>query len=206
MIDNFLRPPGSRGQKTADALRLLGVLSAVAALALPGFTDAAIIAFCLPGLMLPRFLGMRPAADAWVTVVLLVAAWSNVLDLYRTVEWWDIPVHVVVAGTVAVLVYLLLARTEIVPAPGTARFTAVGALVLTTVLGLALGAVWEMVEWFGYAVITDDIHVTYQDTVGDMAAGGLGAVVGGWLLGRAPQLLIPTARPTSVSSPNTSSR
>lgn len=206
MIDNFLRPPGSRGQKTADALRLLGVLSAVAALALPGFTDAAIIAFCLPGLMLPRFLGMRPAADAWVTVVLLVAAWSNVLDLYRTVEWWDIPVHVVVAGTVAVLVYLLLARTEIVPAPGTARFTAVGALVLTTVLGLALGAVWEMVEWFGYAVITDEIHVTYDDTIGDMAAGGVGALLGGWLLAGASQLLIPTALPTRASSETASRR
>lgn len=206
MIDNFLRPARTGGQVLADAIRLIGVLSAVAALALSGVTDAAIVAFCLPGLMLPRFLGMRPAADAWVCVVLLVAAWSNVLDLYRTWPWWDIPVHVVVAGTVGVIGYLLLARRDIVPEPGTPRFTVATVVVLTAALGLALGAVWEMIEWFGYAVITDDIYVTYDDTIGDMAAGGLGALAAGWILARAPQLLIPTARPTSVSSEITSSR
>ena len=206
MIDNFLRPARTRGQMVADAIRLLGVLSAVAALALSGLTDGAIVAFCLPGLMLPRFLGMRPGADAWICVVLLVAAWSNVLDLYRTLPWWDIPVHLVVAGTVAVVAYLLLARRDIVPAPFTPRFTATAVVVHTAMLGLALGAVWEMIEWFGYAVITDDIYVTYDDTIGDMAAGGLGALAAGWILARAPQLLIPTARPTRVSSVITSSR
>lgn len=206
MIDNFLRPAHSRGLMVADAIRFVGVLSAVAALALAGVTDAAIVAFCLPGLMLPRFLGMRPGADVWVCVALLVAAWSNVLDLYRSLPWWDIPVHVVVAGTVAVVAYLLLARRDIVPPPGTPRFTGTAVVVLTAVMGLALGAVWEMIEWFGYAVITDEIHVTYDDTIGDMAAGGLGALAAGWILARAPQLLIPTARPTSVSSEITSSR
>lgn len=206
MIDNFLRPARTRGQKLADAIRLLGVLSVVAALVSFGLTDAAIVAFCLPGLMWPRFLGMRGWADVWVCVVLLVAAWSNVADLYRTLGWWDIPVHAVVAGTVAVMSYLLLARWEMVPPPASAGFTATGAVVLTMVLGLALGAVWEMVEWFGYAVITDEIHVTYDDTIGDMAAGGVGALVGGWLLARAPQLLIPTARPTRASSETASRR
>lgn len=200
MIDNFLRPAGSRAQVIADVIRLLGVLSVVAALPLFGLTDAAIVAFCLPGLMLPRFLGMRPGADAWVCLLLLAAGWSNVLDLYRTLWWWDIPAHVAVAGTLAVVAYLLLARGGIVPPPGAPRFTTVGSLVLTTTLGLALGAVWEMVEWFGYNVITEDIHVTYADTIGDMAAGGLGALAGGWLLARAPQLLITTSSPINESS------
>lgn len=206
MIDNFLRPARTRGQKLADGIRLLGVLSVVVVLVTSGLTDAAIVAFCLPGLMWPRFLGLRAWADVWVCLVLLVAAFSNVVDLYRTLGWWDIPVHAVVAGTVAVLSYLLLARWEVVPAPSSARFSTVGVVVLTTVLGLALGAVWEMVEWFGYAVITDEIHVTYDDTIGDMAAGGLGALLGGWLLAGAPQLLIPTARPTRASSEAASRR
>lgn len=206
MIDNFLRPARTRGQKLADGIRLLGVLSVVVVLVTSGLTDAAIVAFCLPGLMWPRFLGLRAWADVWVCLVLLVAAFSNVADLYRTLGWWDIPVHAVVAGTVALLSYLLLARWEVVPAPSSARFSTVGAVVLTTVLGLALGAVWEMVEWFGYAVITDEIHVTYDDTIGDMAAGGVGALLGGWLLAGAPQLLIPTALPTRASSETASRR
>lgn len=192
MIGNFLRPAGTRGQVVADAVRLLGVLSVVLALAVSGVTDAAIVAFCTPGLMLPRFLGMRPGADAAVCVVLLVAAWSNVLDLYRAVWWWDIPVHVATAGALAVMGYLVLARRDIVPPPASPRFTAIGAVVLTTALGLALGALWEMVEWFGYAAITADIHVTYHDTIGDMAAGASGALLGGLLMARTPQLLVPS--------------
>ena len=79
-------------------------------------------------------------------------------------------------------------------------------VVLTGLLGLALGALWEMVEWFGYAFLTDAIYVTYEDTVGDMAVGGLGALCAGWLMARRPQLLIPTDSPINASSESTSRR
>lgn len=206
MIDDFLRPAETGAQRIADALRLLGVLSVVLAVLFHDLTDAAIVAFALPGLMFPRFLGMRPWADILVSVALLVAAWSNVIDLYRAVTWWDIPVHFVLAGAMAVVTYLFLARRGIVRSPGARGFSTTGGLVLTTVLGLALGALWEMVEWFGHAYLTDDIYVTYGDTIGDMAAGGLGALLGGWLMARGPQLLMPTALPTRESSETTSSR
>ena len=38
---------------------------------------------------------------------------------------------------------------------------------------------WEFVEWVGYRFITDAIFVTYDDTIGDMMAGGFGALVAG---------------------------
>ena len=106
MIDDFLRPAGSAFQTVADALRLLGVLSVVSALLFHGLTDAAIVAFALPGLMLPRFLGMRAWADAAVSATLLVAAWSNVVDLYRTLWWWDIAIHFLLAGALSVVAYV----------------------------------------------------------------------------------------------------
>lgn len=37
---------------------------------------------------------------------------------------------------------------------------------------------------FGYVAITSDIYVTYHDTIGDMAAGGVGAFGAGLLLRR----------------------
>ena len=206
MIDNFLRPAETGSQRFADALRVLGVVSVVLALVFHELTDAAIIAFALPGLMFPRFLGMRAWADICVSVTVLVAAWSNVIDLYRTLPWWDIPVHFVLAGTMAVVAYLFLARHGIVRTPGAPGFTTTGAIVLATVLGLALGALWEMVEWFGYAYLTEDIYVTYEDTIGDMAAGGLGAVFAGWLMARGPHLLVPTALTTRESPRTTSNR
>lgn len=206
MIDNFLRPAGSGAQLTADALRVLGILSVAVAGLFHGLTDAAIVAFALPGLMLPRFLAMKVWADITVSITLLVAAWSNVLDLYTSIGWWDIPVHFLLAGELAVVAYLFLARFGIVPGPFARGFTTTGAVVLTAAFGLALGALWEMVEWFGYVYITDDIYVTYQDTIGDMAAGGLGALAAGWLMARGPQLLITTSQPTTESSDSTSSR
>lgn len=214
MIDNFLRPARSRAQKTADALRVIGVLGVIPALALYGMTDAAIVAFATPGLMLPRFLGMRGAADLAVSTALLVAAWSNVLELYTRIWWWDIAVHFVLAGAMAIVAYLVLARRGIVPMPSAceggpgARGPAgtVGVVVLTGLTGLALGALWEMVEWFGYAFLTDAIYVTYEDTVGDLAVGGLGALCAGWLLARRPQLLMPTDCPINASSESTSRR
>ena len=200
MIDNFLRPAGSAAQRVADSLRVLGVLSVVSALLFHGLTDAAIVAFALPGLMLPRFLGMRAWADAAVSATLLVAAWSNVVDLYRTVWWWDIPIHVLLAGALSVVAYLFCAHRGIVRAPGARGFTVTGAVVLTTTFGLALGALWEMVEWFGYAYLTDDIYVTYEDTVGDLAAGGLGAALAGVLMARGPGLLLRAATASARSS------
>ncbi|WP_216693113.1 hypothetical protein [Dietzia psychralcaliphila] len=204
MIDNFLRPAESRAQMAADALRILGTLSVLLALLLHGLTDAAIVAFALPGLMLPRFIGMRPCADFAVSVTLLVAAWSNVYDLYTRIGWWDVMVHFVCAGALAVVAYLFLAHRGVVAPPVARGFSAAGAVVLTTAFGLALGALWEMVEWIGHAYLTDRIYVTLDDTIGDMAAGGVGALVAGVFLAYGPRLIMPSALPARESSETTS--
>jgi len=206
MIDNFLRPAETASEMWADALRVLGTAGVVVALLLHGLTDAAIVAFALPGLMLPRFIGMRPWADTAISATLLVAAWSNVFDVYAQIWWWDIVVHALCAGSLATMTYLVLAHKGIVPSPTTPGVGAVGPVVLTVAFGLALGAVWEMIEWFGHAYLTEEIFVTLDDTIGDMAAGGLGALCADVLLAYGPQLLMPTALPMSESSESTSSR
>ncbi len=179
MKENFLRPPATGGEYAADALRLLGVLSVVAAGIWWSPTDAGIIALSLPALMVPRMLGLRAWFDIAVNVTVLIAAWSNVLDLYRTIAGWDLVVHFVCTGVIAATAYVVLARLGIVPVAEADAFTRRGAIVITSVLGLAVSAVWEMVEWAGYTFITDEIFVTYVDTIGDMAVGGVGAIVAG---------------------------
>jgi hypothetical protein len=39
-----------------------------------------------------------------------------------------------------------------------------------------------MVEWLGKTYVSSSIFVAYDDTIGDMAVGGLGALVAGALL------------------------
>lgn len=182
MKEDFLRPPRTVAEYAADAVRLAGLLSVLVAAVWSTPTDAGILALALPALMLPRMLGMRGGADLAVGVVVLVAAASNVFDLYRSVTGWDLVVHFVCTGAIAATGYLVLARAAIVPAQGSASFRPRIPLAICTILGLAASAVWEMVEWAGRTFVTDEIFVTYQDTIGDMALGGLGALAAGVLV------------------------
>lgn len=189
MIADLVRRPTTAGEWAADAVRLMGVIGIIVAGILFEPTDAGVLAAALPVLLIPRLLGVVAWFDVLSGVVVLVAAWSNVVDLYTTVPWWDIPVHVVCTGVLTVLLYVGLARADIVPARGSSRFRPRVPLVLCPALGLALSTLWEMVEWFGYAVITDTISVGYVDTIGDLAAGGAGAFAAGVLV-----LLVPVER------------
>jgi hypothetical protein len=179
MIENFLRVPRGPAQWIADVLRAFGAFSIVVALILFDVTDAGILAFVLPGLLVPRFVGLRAGPDILFAVTLLVAAWSNVFDLYALVVGWDLIVHFVATGALAAVAYLLLARLDILPLPAGDRFEPMTGIVVTAALGLALSALWEMVEWVGHTYISDQIFVTYDDTIADMAFGGLGALVAG---------------------------
>ena len=191
MIDRFLAPPRGIAAWTADGVRLLGLLGVVAAFVWWAPGDAGIVSLALVALMIPRFAGVRARFDIAFCVTALVAAWSNVLDAYESVAVWDLVVHCIFTGMLAAMAYVVLARAGIVPVPlaeGTRPATPV---VLVTVLGLALSAVWEMLEWVGRTLIAPDIFVTYQDTIGDMAAGGIGALIAGCIVARVSLLSDP---------------
>ncbi|MBO0594829.1 DUF2238 domain-containing protein [Nesterenkonia sp. E16_7] len=179
MIENFLRAPRSPAEYAADILRGLGVLGVVLAAVFFEPTDAGILAFALPGLFAPRFLGFPAAADLAVSVILLIAAWSNVFDLYTRIPNWDLLVHFFCTAVLAAGLYVVLLRSQVVADPRASPLAATVGVLLTATLGLALSAVWEMVEWLGFIFITPDISVTYTDTIGDMAAGGIGSVAVG---------------------------
>lgn len=184
MTENFLRPPATPAAWVADAIRVVGVLSVVVAAVWWSGTDAGILAFTLPGLVLPRFLGVRAGFDILFGVSLLIAAWSNVLDLYRTVAGWDLLIHFECTGVLAVMLYVLFGRVGILPAGWDVRPALRVPVVIALVIGLAISALWEMVEWAGYTFITDEIYVTYTDTIADMVMGGAGASAAGLLAAR----------------------
>ncbi|MCC4907536.1 hypothetical protein [Microbacterium sp. cx-59] len=184
MRRNFLRRPRGIGEWAADALRVVGLVSVLIAAVVFEPTDAGILAFSLPALLVPRFVGVRSGFDVVYGVVVLTAAWSNVLDLYTRISWWDLVVHFACTGVLAVILYLALSRARVVPDLRGISVPRRAPLVLTAAIGLAISALWEMVEWAGWRFISDEIYVAYQDSIGDMAIGGLGALVGGVMLAR----------------------
>lgn len=180
MREDFLRPPASPAEWAADGLRLLGLISVLAAFVWWTPTDAGILALALPALLVPRLLGVLPWFDVLYGVTVSVAAWSNVLDLYRSIAWWDLAVHFVATGVVASIGYVALQRSGVLPGPLRRRT----AVVLLPTVGLAISAVWEMVEWLGKTFVDSEVFVTYPDTIGDMAVGGAGALLMGLVLAR----------------------
>ncbi|WP_426321087.1 hypothetical protein [Microbacterium sp. E-13] len=184
MIARFLTRPRGAAAWTAEAVRLLGLLGVVAAFLWFSPGDAGIVSLSLLALVVPRFAGVRPGFDIAFCLTVLVAAWSNVLDLYESLALWDLVVHFACTGLLAAMAYVVLARLALTPAPFAEGTRRAAPVVLVTALGLALSAVWEMLEWIGRTFVAPDIFVTYQDTIGDMAAGGLGALAAGFIVSR----------------------
>jgi hypothetical protein len=199
MIESFLRPP-SGALLAADAVRLLGVMSVVAVLLWWSPVDVAVFALSMIGLVLPRFLGVRPALDAGFGLALLVAAWFSVLGLYVTAPLVDLPVHLVLNGLIAVVAYILLARVGVLPETLDVARPRLGVAVVTTALGVVGGVLWEFGEWAGHTFVDDSIFVGYTDTLGDLAIGALGSLLAGasmsYLAARQwrPEALRPAAR------------
>lgn len=192
MIDNFLRVPRWPAEILAAVLRVLGAVAVLYALMVKGWTGAGIMALTLPGMLLPKFVGLKPWWDVFATATLFAAGFSNIGDLYERVPWWDLPMHIATTGVVAALFVLVLVYWGVVASPRNADVHRAFALVFTLIMGLALAAVWEIVEWLGFVFITDEIRVDYHDTITDMIAGGFGALLAGTLLTR----LSPGARCT----------
>lgn len=196
MIDALLRRPSSSGEFFADSARLACFFSLVGVVLWYGPVDVAVFLLVLMGALVSRCLELSRVFDGVYCLILLAAAWSSVLDLYARIGWWDLPVHFAATGVIAVVAFYLLVRAGAVAHPGAARpvaarpgrpapssavlRAAVPVLVLS--LGLAVSVLWELGEWVGHTFVDENINVGYQDTLGDLAAGGLGALLAGFLL------------------------
>ncbi|MCC9203889.1 hypothetical protein [Arthrobacter sp. zg-Y769] len=189
MIDALLRPPETRKEYLADTVRALAVLSVAAALVLLGPVETALFLLVLLGLLVSRALAVFAGFDTVFGLVLLTAAWSSVADLYAHIPWWDLAIHCAATGTLAVIAYFLLVQFGAVPAvrrPHRAsRSLPLVVPLLVLAVGLGMSVLWEIGEWWGHTYVDAGINVGYADTMTDLAAGGLGALVAGACLGSA---------------------
>ena len=94
----------------------------------------------------------------------LISAISSYLLLFERISWWDIPVHAVLNGLLAVLV----ARVVRCPDPSAAEVIVTGAV---------LAVVWELMELAGHHWVDSSVYVAPADTAGDLLAAIGGSVV-----------------------------
>jgi len=179
MTRTFLRAPTGAAEVVADALRVVAAICIVVAGVGWGPLSGVSLAIVFGAMLVPRMLGLRPGFDIAVGVVSLVAVWSSVLGIYLTTRWWDLPMHFLTNGLYAALCYIVLVRLGVVAEAARLPHPMLSAAVMTTALGLSLGVLWEVFEWFGHTFIDGEIYVGYQDSIGDLLLGGLGALLAG---------------------------
>lgn len=113
------------------------------------------------------------AAFSLIMLPFLVDVTGNSLDLYDSVVWWDDFNHYV--NWLLLLCGIGLLVTDRVQ-PDWAM------VVLVAGLGAVLAIGWELGEWYTFIRHGTEIDTAYEDTLGDLAFGTLGALSAGLLL------------------------
>lgn len=191
----------------ADLLRLVGLVLVPVAGWVAGWPAAAALFLVFGAQWLMRWLAGGTALD-WVgQPVLLAAGWFSATGAYHRVPGLDMAMHVATTAVVALLVGVVvrfgirrrLDRQDPAQADhllATTRQT-IGrgiAWLMLASAATALGVLWEVGEWIGYTFINEEIGVGYHDTIGDLAANTVGALLGAWFGTRSPDTSPRTAR------------
>jgi hypothetical protein len=135
-------------------------------------------------LLLARAAELPRMYDLAYTVAMILTGWGEALGLYDLWEPYDNVVHFVVPMLCCQVAYIVLARMEVLPdmredfAPR--HYT--GIFTIAFALGVAIGGLWEIVEWASDGVLGSNLSMGNDDTVGDLISDSLGAAAGGLLL------------------------
>ncbi|MCF6734053.1 hypothetical protein [Blastococcus sp. KM273129] len=167
-----------------DVLRLVILGGAVFYAVAGDWGAAALLAFFFGITLVARLLNLPRPYDLSLTVAMALQGFGEVLGLYD--EWlaFDDLVHFTLPMLTAPVVYIALARAEVVPDPRDETHLPhyIGIAVVTAALGISIGALWEVYEWRSDAWLGTDLSIDNDDTNGDLVRDSLGSLVGAGLL------------------------
>ncbi|NYG55079.1 hypothetical protein [Nocardioides perillae] len=167
-----------------DVLRA-GLVVATVAAALAGDAKAVVALGSATVLaLLARVVDLPRAYDVTFVLVLSLHATGEALGWYDAVPWFDRVVHVVLPCLVAPVLYIGLARLEVLPDPrdDTRARHLVGMAVVAFCLGMTVGGLWEVVEYGSDGYLDTALSEGNADTVGDLVADAAGSLLGALLL------------------------
>jgi hypothetical protein len=182
MKPNVRVRPGPAALRTvdgaADVLRATAVAGMGYALILVDLRGVAVFAVVVVVVWIPRLAALPRPVDLAIATTWSVAGWANVLGLYVSHPWVDIPVHTTTPGATAAAVYLLLARGDLASDLQDDDIRRPAIVVLTTAVGTTLAVWWEFYEWIVYRE-EGPPQVGYDDTLLDLLLGTVSSAVAG---------------------------
>jgi hypothetical protein len=167
-----------------DLLRLV-ILGGALWYAVAGRTGIAVLLAVLGGVTLVgRVLNLPRVYDLCLTVAMALQGFGEAFGLYDEFVRFDDLVHVTLPLLTAPVLYIALARVEVVPDPRDETHLPhyVGLAVVTAALGITVGALWEIVEWRSDAWFGTNLSEGNDDTNGDLVRDTIGALTGAALL------------------------
>jgi hypothetical protein len=135
-------------------------------------------------LLVARAVQLPRLYDLAFTIAMIFTGWGEALGLYDAWKPYDNVVHFIVPMLCCQVAYIALARIEVLPdlrEEFTPRHYA-GIFTIAFALGVAIGGLWEIVEWASDELFGSNLSMGNNDTVGDLIADSLGALAGGLLL------------------------
>jgi hypothetical protein len=167
-----------------DLLRL-AILGGALWYAVAGRTGIAVLLAVLGGVTLVgRVLNLPRVYDLCLTAAMALQGFGEAFGLYDAFVRFDDLVHVTLPLLTAPVLYIALARAEVVPDPRDETHLPhyVGIAVVTAALGITVGALWEIVEWRSDAWFGSNLSESNDDTNGDLVRDTLGSLAGAALL------------------------
>ncbi len=167
-----------------DVLRLV-VLGGAVAFAVAGEVKGAVVLGLLgTATLLARLVDLPRVYDLSFTAAMALQGFGEAFGVYDRVVRFDDLVHFTLPMLISPVVYIALARLDVVPDPRDETHLQhyVGIFVVTAALGIAVGALWEIVEWRSDAWLGSNLSEDNDDTNGDLVRDSLGALVGAALL------------------------
>jgi hypothetical protein len=167
-----------------DVLRLV-ILGGAVAYAVAGRPGAASLLAALGAVTLvARVVNLPRVYDLCLTAGMALQGFGETFGLYDQFVRFDDLVHFTLPMLTAPVVYIALARLDVVPDPRDETHLQhyVGIGVVTAALGISIGALWEIYEWRSDAWLGTALSEGNDDTNGDLVRDTLGSLVGAALL------------------------
>jgi uncharacterized membrane protein YjdF len=158
-----------------DVLRLI-FIGATILWGLTGHSLTGLVGACLV-LVLARIASLPRFYDFSLLVVITLVSWGEVLGVYDSWRYYDNVVHTTVPLLLTGVVYVLLMRLEVVPELRdlTKSRHRIGFFLTVLILGMAIGAAWEIVEWTLDSTTGSNLATSVTDTATDLIWDTIGA-------------------------------
>ncbi len=167
-----------------DVLRLVILGGAVGYAATGRSGAAALLAGLGAVTLVARAVNLPRIYDLSLTLAMALQGFGETFGLYDEFVRFDDLVHFTLPMLTAPVVYIALARLDVVPDPRDETHARhyVGIAVVTAAIGIAIGALWEIWEWRSDAWFGTQLSESNDDTNGDLVRDTIGSLIGAALL------------------------